>query len=810
MIFTPSVGGLSHNIAEHTHPADVTAGADVLLQTLLDAGRPVPDRGPARRAVRAARRTNARIGRRRPRVPDDAARGAEGDRLAQRRGPDGDQVGRRAGATIAGGPAERAGRRRRSPTPRRRPGRGGPSTPSAPAVSNGHARPSGLNGSCRLSAPAATIDAGVAQRRAPRSARAASPPGGRGPGGRGWCAGGRRRRCRPRRRARRSAAARSSGCMPRLTQWLAVHRVREPGRSDDARRGRPSPSTVGSSVSSVCRSTPTPCSAAICRRPRWPPACRSPSRCGQPPTRSAPGVERVARAAPAASAPAGPVDRPAAQRHDLDVDDVGDAARAPRPAPRCCAGRGPAWCRRGCGRRVKPLAAISRAARSARSIVSATSSRWRAATIASIAPEQVAGRVGARARRGTPCRGGRAARRPPAAARGRSRSTTSSAPLGDVDVVADGGDRAVDDRHVGRRRRRAASPLRAPSAAMCATVTTRRVEAAELARRGLDATLKLGAFFFGGVEMDDAGAGPPAPMDRRYTNEQAWKATTRLRRLGDRGRAPRLRLVLDDRAPLPARGLRGHPERHPALDVDRRPHRAAPPRHDVQRRAAVEPAAPRRGLLDAAQPVGRPGDPRRRPRHGAPRGAAPQRQGRVDRLARQPRPGRRRRAATARCSRSRWRSSAARSTEESFSFQGKHFQIPVPGIPDRGSTVQSLTLVPAPAVPVRDLAGGHQPADARLRAGRRPRRRVLEPAPLVHQALLGHVRRALRRRPRRPRAGADHEKRMLVVVGAHRGHPREGRRDGDAGPRRVLEVPRPVRLEPRLHGRRRQAGASPG
>lgn len=35
MIFTPSVNGLSHNIAEHTHPADVTAGADVLLQTLL-------------------------------------------------------------------------------------------------------------------------------------------------------------------------------------------------------------------------------------------------------------------------------------------------------------------------------------------------------------------------------------------------------------------------------------------------------------------------------------------------------------------------------------------------------------------------------------------------------------------------------------------------------------------------------------------------------------------------------------------------------------------------------------------------------
>lgn len=35
MIFTPSVAGLSHNIAEHTEPADVTAGANVLLHTVL-------------------------------------------------------------------------------------------------------------------------------------------------------------------------------------------------------------------------------------------------------------------------------------------------------------------------------------------------------------------------------------------------------------------------------------------------------------------------------------------------------------------------------------------------------------------------------------------------------------------------------------------------------------------------------------------------------------------------------------------------------------------------------------------------------
>jgi N-carbamoyl-L-amino-acid hydrolase len=36
MIFVPSVNGLSHNIAEHTIPEHVTAGADVLLQVMLE------------------------------------------------------------------------------------------------------------------------------------------------------------------------------------------------------------------------------------------------------------------------------------------------------------------------------------------------------------------------------------------------------------------------------------------------------------------------------------------------------------------------------------------------------------------------------------------------------------------------------------------------------------------------------------------------------------------------------------------------------------------------------------------------------
>jgi N-carbamoyl-L-amino-acid hydrolase len=40
MVFVPSVNGLSHNIAEYTTPADLTAGADVLLHIVLATAEP--------------------------------------------------------------------------------------------------------------------------------------------------------------------------------------------------------------------------------------------------------------------------------------------------------------------------------------------------------------------------------------------------------------------------------------------------------------------------------------------------------------------------------------------------------------------------------------------------------------------------------------------------------------------------------------------------------------------------------------------------------------------------------------------------
>jgi alkanesulfonate monooxygenase SsuD/methylene tetrahydromethanopterin reductase-like flavin-dependent oxidoreductase (luciferase family) len=44
--------------------------------------------------------------------------------------------------------------------------------------------------------------------------------------------------------------------------------------------------------------------------------------------------------------------------------------------------------------------------------------------------------------------------------------------------------------------------------------------------------MRVGAFLFGGVEMDDAGSGPPAPTDRRFSNEQMWRASEQMLEMG--------------------------------------------------------------------------------------------------------------------------------------------------------------------------------------------------------------------------------------------------------------------------------------
>jgi len=49
MIFVPCAGGLSHNEAETAAPADVEAGANVLLHSLITLAVPLPPQAPRAR-----------------------------------------------------------------------------------------------------------------------------------------------------------------------------------------------------------------------------------------------------------------------------------------------------------------------------------------------------------------------------------------------------------------------------------------------------------------------------------------------------------------------------------------------------------------------------------------------------------------------------------------------------------------------------------------------------------------------------------------------------------------------------------------
>ena len=263
--------------------------------------------------------------------------------------------------------------------------------------------------------------------------------------------------------------------------------------------------------------------------------------------------------------------------------------------------------------------------------------------------------------------------------------------------------------------------------------------------------LKLGAFFFGGVEMDDAGAGAPNPMDRRYSNEACWKAT--LDYVNSAKEAERLG--------YDSFWTTEHHFQYEGYEV-------IPNGLLISTWIAAQTTKLRFGSMFNVVPQWNPlrlaedfatlhnlsGG---RAILGVGRGTVPREVLHLNdkgvSIGSQDNPDQ---AADDLFNREVFEESMEivrrALNQESFSFQGKHFQIPLPGIPDRGSTVQESDAGPQAAVPVRDLAGGHLTPDARLRAGGRPWRRVLEPALLVHQALLGQVRGELRRRPRRPSA----------------------------------------------------------
>ncbi len=276
------------------------------------------------------------------------------------------------------------------------------------------------------------------------------------------------------------------------------------------------------------------------------------------------------------------------------------------------------------------------------------------------------------------------------------------------------------------------------------------------------APLKVGAFFFGGVEMDDAGAGAPAPMDRRYSNEACWDATRKYIDAAVAAEAVGIDSFWTTEHHFQYEGYEVIPNGLLINHLDCRTYVETAAGHDVQRRPAMEPDPARRGFLDAAQPVGRPRHPRRRPGtvprevvHFNEKGVSIGSHDNPDAIAADEH------------NREVFEESMEiirRSLDnETFSFQGKHFTLPVPGIPDRGATVARPDADPPPDLSLRDLAGRHQSADLGVRPSRRPWRGVLEPASVVHQAILGPLRGALPGRPPGRDAGFG-EKRMIVVA----------------------------------------------
>ncbi|HUF99694.1 MAG TPA: LLM class flavin-dependent oxidoreductase [Ilumatobacter sp.] len=210
--------------------------------------------------------------------------------------------------------------------------------------------------------------------------------------------------------------------------------------------------------------------------------------------------------------------------------------------------------------------------------------------------------------------------------------------------------------------------------------------------------MRYGAFFFGGVEMSDAGAGPPAPMDRRFSNEACWQATldyvhsaTVAEELGfDSFWTTEHHFQYEGYEVIPnglqiSTWIAAKTSRIQLGSM----FNVVPqwnPLRLAEDFATLHNLSGGRGILG----VGR-GTVPREVLHLNDKGVSIGSHDNPDQKADDD------------LNREVFEESMEivrrALANESFAFEGKHFQIPIPGIPDRGATVQELSLVPRPLYP---------------------------------------------------------------------------------------------------------------
>ena len=207
--------------------------------------------------------------------------------------------------------------------------------------------------------------------------------------------------------------------------------------------------------------------------------------------------------------------------------------------------------------------------------------------------------------------------------------------------------------------------------------------------------MRTGVFLFGGVEMPDAGAGVPAPTDRRYGNKEVWEATERILDMG----------VLADKLGFDSFWLTEHHFQHEGYEVvpnglmlggilAERTERIRigmmfniigmwHPLRMAEDFSTLHNISGGRGVLG----IGRGTVPREQENFGSKIGSFDNPdKAEADEFNR--------------------KQFAEATTvlrmaldQEKFSFKGDVYEFPAPGIPDRGGFVEDLTLIPRPLYP---------------------------------------------------------------------------------------------------------------